>query len=100
MSQFKKPIFITENGIANVSDQDRIKFIREHLIWVYEALNKGVDICGYMYWSLLDNFEIVDGFPVRFGLVEVDYATQKRTVRPSALEYAKICLTNQLEIDS
>lgn len=100
LKQFKKPIFITENGIPNVIDGERISFIKDHLYWVLKAIHGGVDVRGYLYWSLLDNFEIVDGFPVRFGLVEVDFETFERKVRPSALEYAKICKTNQLEIDS
>ncbi|MBI4158337.1 MAG: glycoside hydrolase family 1 protein [Candidatus Yanofskybacteria bacterium] len=117
LSKFKKPIFITENGIADGTDQLREKFIKEHLRWVWQAIHDGADVRGYMYWSLLDNFEWHRGFEPRFGLVEinpvrgregsqrasasngVDYATLERKIRPSAYEYARICLTNQLEID-
>ncbi len=97
--KFGKPIFITENGIPNVTDEERVGFIKEHLYWIWKAIQDGVDVRGYLYWSLLDNFEIVDGFRVRFGLVQIDHATFERKIRPSALEYAKICLTNQLEVD-
>lgn len=95
--RFEKPIFITENGIANVDDPKRTKFVREHLFWIHKAIKEGVDVRGYLYWSLIDNFEIVDGFPVRFGLVEIDYKTFERNIRPSAREYATICRTNVLE---
>lgn len=99
LNKFKKPIFITENGIADRTDKLRAKFITDHLYWVWRAIQEGVDVRGYLYWSLLDNFEWVQGFVPRFGLVEIDYATLERKIRPSAWEYAKICLTNQLEID-
>lgn len=100
LKRFKKPIFITENGIADSTDEKREKFIKGHLYWVWKAVQDGVDIQGYLHWSLLDNFEWHRGFIPRFGLVEVDYKTLERRIRPSAYEYAKICLTNQLEVDS
>lgn len=100
LKKFKKPIFITENGIPNVTDEERVSFIKDHLCWILKAVHDGVDVRGYIYWSLLDNFEIIDGFPVRFGLVEVNYDTFERKIRPSAWEYAKICKTNQLEINN
>lgn len=99
LNKFKKPIFITENGIADGVDQLREKFIKNHLYWVWRAIQDGADVCGYLYWSLLDNFEWAHGFSPRFGLVEIDYATLERKIRSSAYEYAKICLTNRLEID-
>lgn len=99
LSKFKKPIFITENGVADKTDKLRKKFIEGHLYWIWRAIQDGTDVRGYLYWSLLDNFEWAKGFAPRFGLVEIDYATLERKIRPSALEYAKICLTNQLEID-
>jgi len=58
--------------------------------------SNGVDVRGYFYWSLLDNYEWADGFKPRFGLVEVNYKTMKRKIRPSAYEYAKICKANSL----
>jgi beta-glucosidase len=96
LKRFKKPIFITENGLADATDQRRAKFIRDHLRSVWRAIQDGADVRGYLYWSLLDNFEWARGYAPRFGLVAVDYATQKRTIRPSALEYAKIISENGL----
>lgn len=90
VSRYHKPIYITENGIADAKDEKRIKFIEEHLRWVSKAMREGVDVRGYFYWSLLDNFEWDKGFWPRFGLVEVDYKTLERKIRPSAWEYKKI----------
>ncbi len=98
---FKKynlPIYITENGLADTRDEKRAKFIKDHLFWVHKAIQEGSDVRGYFYWSLLDNFEWDKGFWPRFGLVEVDYKTLERKIRPSAWEYAKICKNNELEI--
>jgi beta-glucosidase len=91
LQKFKKPIFITENGIADRADHLREKFIKDHLYWIWRAIQDGVEVRGYLYWSLLDNFEWHLGFTPRFGLVEIDYATLNRKIRPSAYEYAKIC---------
>ncbi|TSC74845.1 MAG: beta-glucosidase [Parcubacteria group bacterium Gr01-1014_44] len=99
LKKYKKPVYITENGLADAKDQKREKFIKEHLQWAHRALQEGVDLRGYMYWSLLDNFEWAHGFEPRFGLVEVNYETLERRIRPSAWEYAKICKANQLEVD-
>ena len=98
LKQYKKPIYVTENGVADGKDQLREKFIKEHLRWVWQAIHEGIDVRGYLYWSLLDNFEWAEGFKPRFGLVEIDYTTFERKIRPSALEYAKICIENKLEI--
>jgi beta-glucosidase len=97
--KYKLPIYITENGIADNTDSKRTEYIKNHLYWIHEAIREGVDVRGYLYWSLLDNFEApeVRGFWPRFGLVEVDYKTMKRKIRPSAREYAKICKNNYLE---
>jgi beta-glucosidase len=99
LARYKLPIYITENGLADADDSRRETFIREHLRWVHRAIEEGVDVRGYFYWSLLDNFEWDKGFWPRFGLVEVDYATQKRTVRESARKYAEICKANALETE-
>ena len=95
-SKFKKPIFITENGVADKEDKIRSWFIENHLLWVGRAIGEGINVKGYFYWSLLDNFEWDKGFWPRFGLVEVDYKTQKRKIRPSALVYKKIIEQNSL----
>ncbi len=96
LKKYQKPVYITENGLADAKDEKREKFIKENLYWVYKAMQEGVDVRGYFYWSLLDNFEWDKGFWPRFGLVEIDYQTMERKVRPSAQEYAKICKNNEL----
>ncbi|MDQ1283685.1 MAG: hypothetical protein QG620_33 [Patescibacteria group bacterium] len=96
--RYKKPIYILENGIADSEDRYRAEFICGHIRAVHKAVKKGADVRGYFYWSFLDNYEWNAGYSMRFGLVEVDYKTQVRTIRKSALEYAKICRSNELEI--
>ncbi len=82
--KYNKPLYITENGIANARDDMRQDFIREHLYWTNRAIEDGADVRGYFYWSLTDTHEWHDGFGPKFGLIEVNFETQKRTVRPSA----------------
>jgi len=96
--RYQKPIYVLENGIADIQDEKRTKFIKDHLSFMRKAIEEGADIRGYFYWSLLDNFEWDKGFWPRFGLVEVDYKTMERKIRPSAYEYAKICKNNTLNI--
>ena len=98
LKEYKLPIYITENGLADANDEKRTKFIKDHLFWIYKAIKQGVDVRGYLYWSLLDNFEWDKGFWPRFGLVEVDFKTFERKIRPSAYEYAKICKNNKLDL--
>lgn len=98
LKPYHKPIYITENGIADASDVLRRQFIPAVLAAVHHAIADGTDVRGYFYWSLLDNFEWDKGYWLRFGLVHIDYATQKRTVRESALAYGEICEKNALEI--
>jgi beta-glucosidase len=98
LTRYNLPIYVTENGLADANDSRREMFIKEHLQWIHKSIQDGADVRGYFHWSLLDNFEWDKGFWPRFGLVEVDYKTQKRTIRPSALEYAKIAKSNSLEI--
>lgn len=88
--RFKKPIFVLENGIADARDEKRAEFIRLHIEAMKRAMDEGVDVRGYFHWSLLDNFEWENGFWPRFGLVEVDYKTFARKIRPSAWEYKKV----------
>jgi beta-glucosidase len=95
--RYGKPIYITENGIADASDTLRQEFIPKALAAVHRATAEGVDVRGYFYWSLLDNFEWDKGYWLRFGLVEVDRTTQTRTIRPSARTYAHVAETNILE---
>jgi len=96
LKKYKKPIYITENGLADAADTRREKFIQDHLFYLLRAIGRGVDVRGYLYWSLLDNFEWHHGFEPRFGLVAVDYKTYERKVRSSAYTYAEICKLNRL----
>ncbi|MDP2918439.1 MAG: glycoside hydrolase family 1 protein [bacterium] len=88
LKKYKLPIYITENGLADREDKLRGEFITQHIAAIERAIAQDVDVRGYFYWSLLDNFEWAHGFAPCFGLVEVDYATQKRIIRPSARIYA------------
>lgn len=90
------PIYITENGMANIDwvdldghvhDPQRIDYLRRYLKEVKRAIADGVDLRGYFMWSLLDNFEWGEGFSKRFGLVHVDFETQQRTAKDSAYWY-------------
>ena len=91
------PIYITENGIADSKDIQRKEFICSHLKEMVKAMQDGVDVRGYIYWALIDNYEWSLGYFPRFGLVEVDYATQKRTIRESAYTFQKIIQTKTLD---
>jgi beta-glucosidase len=89
-TRFKKPIIITENGVADSKDEYRQWWIDESILAMERALSEGVELDGYMHWSLLDNFEWDSGWWPKFGLIEVDRANDmKRTVRPSATYFAK-----------
>ena len=93
LQEYKLPIYVTENGIPDIRDAQRETFIKDHLAWIKKAMSEGADVRGYFYWSLLDNFEWDSGFWPRFGLVEVDYRTMERRVRPSAFAYKNIIET-------
>ncbi|HRY31067.1 MAG TPA: family 1 glycosylhydrolase [Candidatus Paceibacterota bacterium] len=99
LKKYHRPIYITENGLADAFDTIREKFIVRALASVSNAIKDGVDVRGYFYWSLLDNFEWDKGFWPRFGLVKVDPKTQERTVRDSAYVYKTIAEDRQVEAD-
>jgi beta-glucosidase len=93
------PVYVTENGCSfadepdetgRVHDPERIEFLDRHLRAVREAMDAGVDVRGYFVWSLLDNFEWSKGYAPRFGLVHVDYETQRRTPKDSFTWYRKL----------
>ena len=84
------PIYITENGIADRMDRQRGKYIVQHLIEIAREIEQGASVQGYFYWSLLDNFEWIKGYGPRFGLIEVDYSTLNRIVRPSARMFSEL----------
>jgi len=98
------PLYVTENGAAfydpptaegdRLADPLRVDYLRKHVAALHAALERGVDLRGYFVWSLFDNFEWSLGYSKRFGIVHVDFATQKRTPKDSAALYAKIIATN------
>lgn len=89
-------IYVTENGIADREDRQRELFIRAHLQEILRALEEGIPIEGYCYWSLMDNYEWAEGFGPRFGLYEVNYSTQERTLRPSGRWFSQLTRTGLL----
>ncbi len=100
LKKYNKPIYITENGLADADDSRRADFIRDHLKWVHKAIKEGIDVRGYFHWSLLDNYEWArqGGFVPRYGLIEIDYKTFERTSRPSSKVFAEICKNNAIDV--
>jgi len=96
LKKYNLPAFILENGICTDDDNLRWDFIKEHLLSVKRAMSEGANVIGYIYWSLIDNFEWDKGFAPRFGLISVDYDTYLRTIRPSARKFAEVCSTGRL----
>jgi beta-glucosidase len=90
------PVLVTENGIATNDDTERIEFVEASLHGVLGCLADGIEVQGYTYWSLLDNFEWLFGYRPTFGLVEVDRATQLRTVKPSGHWLGRVARANAL----
>jgi beta-glucosidase/6-phospho-beta-glucosidase/beta-galactosidase len=82
-----------------IHDPQRCQFIRSHLTMVYMALESGADVRGFFVWSLLDNFEWIEGYKKRFGIVRVDYPSQKRTIKASGQFYADVIASRILEVD-
>ncbi len=105
-------LFVTENGAAyddervveggevRIHDAERADFVSAHLGAILDAVEAGVDVRGYFYWSLLDNFEWAWGYEKRFGIVRVDYDTQLRTVKDSGREYRRIIAARALDRDA
>jgi beta-glucosidase len=93
---YRLPIVVTENGIADSRDTNRGRFLLEHLYELGRAMADGMDIRGYFYWSLLDNFEWNSGFCPKFGLHTVDPVTKARAPRPSADVYRRIATTGKV----
>ncbi|MGH7780251.1 MAG: glycoside hydrolase family 1 protein [Candidatus Binataceae bacterium] len=92
----KVPIIVTESGIAAADDSRRIAFIDGALGGVQECIRGGIDVRGFFYWSMLDNYEWLLGYRPTFGLIAVDRATQRRVVRKSAEHLGRIALANAL----
>ncbi len=98
LKKYNLPIFILENGICTQDDTLRWDFICQHLKSLHLAIKEGVNVLGYIYWSLIDNFEWAQGFSPRFGLIEVDYNTYNRKIRESARKFARVCKTGALDM--
>jgi beta-glucosidase len=105
---YKLPIIVTENGMSNcdavgldgrVHDPGRIEFMTRYLLQLRRAIRNGVDVRGYFTWSLMDCFEWVEGYKHRFGLIHVDYETQKRTPKDSAYWYKEVISSNGSSLD-
>ena len=101
--RYQKPVLLSENGMAShdwvqldgkVHDPQRIDFMKRYLRELHRSMEDGAQVMGYMYWSIMDNFEWADGYDKRFGLVHVDYQTQKRTVKDSGHFYGDVIRTN------
>jgi len=98
------PIYITENGAAfddevvagEIDDPERTSYLLSHLSATLDAIDRGVDVRGFFYWSLFDNYEWAWGYGKRFGIVHVDYETQKRTVKRSGLTYRDVIAARAL----
>jgi beta-galactosidase len=89
-NKYNVPLIVTENGIADSTDKHRPSYLITHLVSTLKAVEKGVDVRGYLHWSLIDNYEWAMGFNMRFGLVKVDFDSKKRFLRPSALLFREI----------
>jgi beta-glucosidase len=101
VSSQKLPIYITENGTADAGDKFRARFVVQHLMRVWQAIDAGIPVKGYFHWSLMDNFEWAEGYSARFGLYRVDFAKSNRSreLTRGAEVYRAICKANKLSPD-
>lgn len=90
LSRYKKPIYVSEAGVADHDDSHRSWYIQEQIRGVEQALTEGIDVRAHLYWSLMDNYEWALGFEKKFGLIEINYETQARVIRPSAWVYKQL----------
>jgi len=96
LKKYNKPIYVTEAGIADRKDNYRAEYIKDLIVAINKAIEKGADVRGFIYWSLLDNYEWIFAYSQKFGLVDVNILTKERTIRESAYEYKKICESNSV----
>jgi len=87
-SKLNVPLLITENGIATHNDRKKIKFMKRHVDTIEQCIENGIDVRGYFYWSLIDNYEWLQGLDARFGLYQVDFNTLERKPTKAALYYS------------
>lgn len=105
--RYRLPLVVTENGMANadyehdgvVDDEARIDFLRQYLSEYGRAIADGVPCIGYLQWSIMDNFEWAEGYSKRFGMIHVDYETQRRTLKDSAYWYSHVIESNEIPAD-
>ncbi len=90
IKQLEVPIYVTENGIADKEDTRRSLFIERYIYAMYKAMREGVDVRGYFYWTLMDNFEWAEGYDKKFGLYSVNFDNQERTLRKGSNSFKKI----------
>jgi beta-glucosidase len=95
-ARYGVPLMITENGIATSDESLRTRYLTEHLAALAKALREGAPVLGYLYWTLMDNFEWAEGFGARIGLAATDFTTQERQPRPAAQAFKTICETGRL----
>jgi beta-glucosidase len=100
-------LMVTENGVpvpdgvdfdGRVRDERRIRYLRNHIAQVHRAIEDGIPVKGYFHWSMMDNFEWALGYGPRFGLVYVDWKTQKRIVKDSGRWFARVIQENAVEV--
>jgi len=94
--KYKAPVWITENGTCDEKDEFRARFIYDHLYQVNRLINDRIPVERYYHWTLMDNFEWIEGESAKFGLIHVDFGTQKRTLRKSGEFYGEICKENKV----
>jgi beta-glucosidase len=107
-SDYRLPIYVTENGCSYgdgpdehgaVRDERRISFLRRYIGEVGRAIGEGADVRGYYHWTSTDNFEWAEGYQQRFGLIHVDFPTQRRTIKSSGYWYRDLIRSNAIEVD-
>lgn len=89
--KYKLPIYITENGTCDAKDDFRTKYIYDHLFYLHRAISDGIPVQRYYHWTLMDNFEWLEGFSARFGLIKCNFDTLERVIRRSGHFYSELC---------
>jgi beta-glucosidase len=97
LGRYNKPIYITENGLPDLDDDQRPRFLVQTLREVWKAINENVPVMGYYHWTLTDNFEWAEGWNLRFGLVKLNPETQERTLRRSGELYGEMARINAID---
>lgn len=89
--KYGRPLMITENGIATSDEDERTRYLDTHVASLQKAVDSGIDVRGYFYWTLMDNYEWTAGYTAKFGLAAVDRQSQERSPRPAALRFKELC---------